>query len=97
MTKIRTCCDWETYEESFLAAWARAKGAPAECLIDWKLARRHWKRYGMTGYEGAWTQLKRLSEEADYLRGFWPGGDGGGGHGPRKTPPKNPAPRPALA
>lgn len=97
MVKIRTCCDWETFEDGFLAAWSDTRVAPARCLIDWKLARRHWNLYGMTGYEAAWTQLKVLSDEAMYLRGSWPGGDEDGGGGPAATPPKTPAPLPALA
>jgi hypothetical protein len=97
VAKIRTCCDWETFEDAFLAAWQDARVAPATCLIDWKLARRHWNRYGMTGFEAAWTQRKALSDDAMYLRGFWPGGQDGGGDGPGSTPPKTPSPLPALA
>lgn len=74
------CCDWDTFETAFRAAWQRY-GA-GEALIDWPRARRAWARHHCTGGEAAATQRQALCREGDYL---WltpqdtPGGRGGQG------------------
>ena len=59
------CCDWQTFKDSFLAAWRRKK--TGEALIDWVRAERHWKRYHCTGGEAALMQLRDLANEGLYL------------------------------
>lgn len=75
------CCDWDTFKDAFLGAWNRAKYTPSEVLIDWRRAKRDWKRYHCTGYEAATMQLQGLAKDSEYL---WVaranrrrGGDGG--------------------
>lgn len=90
------CCDWNTFTESFLDAWRR-KGF-GEVLIDWKKAKRDWRRFHCTGGEAARMQLVELAKEGAYL---WlerfqvkkrrPGDDEGGlpcaGHRPKSPVP----------
>lgn len=59
------CCDWATFEASFLSAW-QSKGA-GEALIDWKRATKDWRRYHCTGAEAASMQLRNFVVESDYL------------------------------
>jgi hypothetical protein len=75
------CCNWDTFNEGFVFAW-RHKGV-GELLIDWKQAKKDWKRYHCTGGEAASVQLRFLAQEGTYL---WlerfnegKGGDYGGG------------------
>lgn len=90
------CCDWQTFEDGFLAAWRR-KGA-GELLIDWKRAKRDWRRHHCTGFEAASMQLRDLSREGEYLWSMpgGPKGEGGGG-GRRPINPKPLAPSPVAA
>lgn len=74
------CCDWSTFEDSFLSAWRRKNAG--EALVDWSVAKKDWRRNHCTGGEAASMQLKKIAREADYLwlemlrkRG---GNDGGG-------------------
>ena len=62
------CCEWDTFQESLLGSWRRARHNPSPLLIDWRQARLHWKRYGCTGGESATMQLQQLASEADALR-----------------------------
>lgn len=75
------CCDWQTFEDSFLYSWRRKN--VGELLIDWVKAKRDWKRYHCTGGEAASMQLCKLYREADYLwlspRPNRGDDDGGGG------------------
>lgn len=59
------CCDWQTFEDSFLTAWRRKSAG--EALIDWGRAHRDWKRYHCTGGESASMQLRSLANEGIYL------------------------------
>lgn len=59
------CCDWQTFEDSFLHAWRRKNAG--EALIDWALAKRYWRRHHSTGAEAASMQLQALAEEGLYL------------------------------
>jgi hypothetical protein len=59
------CCDWDTFKESFLAAW-RTKNV-GEALIDWPIAKKDWKRHHCTGAEAVSMQMGVLAREADYL------------------------------
>jgi hypothetical protein len=63
---VAECCSWEDFRLSVLKAFAR-NGAPS-ILIDWKRARRDWKRYSMTGGEAASMQLRDLGKEREYVR-----------------------------
>lgn len=82
------CCDWQTFEDSFLHAWRRKNAG--EALVDWVTANRHWKRYHCTGGEAASMQLHALAEEGLYLwlEKFKPkkGNDGEGGVSVRREP-----------
>lgn len=91
------CCDWETFKSGFLAAW-KLKCA-SELLIDWKCAKRDWKRYHCTSGEAASMQLRKLAKEGNYLwleilnNGKRNGGDGDGGVVVRPMPrPLQPLP-----
>lgn len=61
------CCDWETFEEAFRAAWRRAKRSPSPLLVDWDQARLYWDRYHCTGFEAARVQLTALDKEGEFL------------------------------
>jgi hypothetical protein len=75
------CCDWETFEDAFLATWRSARHTPGELLIDWRKARTDWKRHHCTGGEAATMQLRELARGGEYLwmahRNKRNGGDGG--------------------
>lgn len=74
------CCDLETFKESFLAAWRKAKHQPSELLIDWRKARNDWKRHHCTGGEAATMQLREAAKGGEYLWMTRPNrrdGDGG--------------------
>ena len=63
------CCDWDTFETGFIAKWhegTRRTPPPSTLLIDWKRAKRDWKRYGMTGAEAAHMQKSELTKEGEY-------------------------------
>lgn len=59
------CCDWQTFEEAMLCAFAR-RGIPS-LLIDWKRARRDWKRHNCTGEEAASMKARDLTREGEYI------------------------------
>lgn len=61
------CCNWETFEEAFLAAWRKAKHTPSELLIDWRKARTDWMRHHCTGGEAATMQLREFAKDGEYL------------------------------
>ena len=64
---MKTCCDWDTFELGFICHWHAEKPAvPSTLLIDWKKARRGWRR-GNTGMEEAFMQLRALRESGEYL------------------------------
>lgn len=75
------CCEWDDFEASVKLAF-KEKNAD-EILIDWKLAKRDWKRYHCTGAEAASMQLRELARDGEYnhmvptLRKPRRGGDGG--------------------
>lgn len=79
------CCNWDTFEGGFICTWhtsTRRGAPPSTILIDWKRARGDWKRYGMTGHEAAFMQLRDLRAEAEHLWGLQlprPRRGGGGG------------------
>lgn len=84
------CCDWETFEDSFLATWRKARHTPGEAMIDWKQARTDWKRNHCTGGEAASMQLRGLARDGEYL---WleranrrRGGNGDGGLAVERDP-----------
>lgn len=60
-----SCCDWQTFSDAFTAAFKR-KNAGAE-LIDWKRAKKDWRRHHCTGGEAASMQLRDLANEGEYL------------------------------
>ncbi len=60
------CCDWQTFEDGFLATWRKARPAPGELLIDWKRAKTNWERHHCTGGEAAKMQLGVLANEGLY-------------------------------
>lgn len=60
-----TCCDWQTFEDSFLSTWRRKNAG--EALIDWVKVKRDWSRYHCTGGEAASMQLRALAKEGEYL------------------------------
>ena len=59
------CCAWEDFKLSLLNTFAR--NACPSSLIDWKKARRDWKRYSCTGYEAASMQLRELKSDSEYV------------------------------
>lgn len=59
------CCDWDTFSDGISAAFKRANIGLA--LIDWKRAKRHWKKYHCTGAEAAHMQIQDLRREGEYL------------------------------
>lgn len=75
------CCDWETFEDAFLASWRKARHTPGELLIDWNRARKDWKRNHCTGGEAASMQLREVAKGGEYLfmtrQNGRDGGDGG--------------------
>jgi hypothetical protein len=48
---------WEQFESDFLYYWRQSKYPAPEILIDWKLARSHWKRYHCTAGEHVRLQI----------------------------------------
>jgi hypothetical protein len=64
-----SCCDWQTFEESLLHAFA-CQAVPC-ILIDWKRARRDWKRHHCTGSEAASMQIRDLRMDGEYNRPEW--------------------------
>jgi hypothetical protein len=81
-----SCCDWETFSEAFKVAFERKNAGLA--LIDWKRARRDWKRHHCTGGEAASMQLRDLAEEGEYLFLIRPNRRGGNGDGGIVIKPK---------
>lgn len=58
------CCEWDDFEASVKLAF-KEKNAD-EILIDWKQAKRDWKRYHCTGAEAASMQLRDLARDGEY-------------------------------
>lgn len=65
---VTACCDWQTFEDGFLATWRRkANNNAGEALVDWVKAKKDWKRNHCTGSEAAAMQLQELAREGEYL------------------------------
>lgn len=62
-----SCCDWDTFKDSFLAAWSRAFRDEGHLLIDWKKARKDWNKHHMTGGESASSQINEIKLEAPFI------------------------------
>lgn len=91
------CCDWETYRDSFLGAWARDKTKASVLLIDWKKAKNAWQKYHCTGGEAARAQLTMLKKEAEYqwIANSRKDKDDPDDRGPRWSPGPSPQPTPS--
>lgn len=86
---MMACCDWQTFEDGFLAAWRKARHTPGELLIDWRQAKTNWRRHHCTGGEAAKMQLVELANEGlDYWEPPKPRLDDDGDGGPRKSSDK---------
>jgi len=51
---------WEQFEEEVLHYWSISKYPAPKILIDWKLARNHWKKYHCTAAEHVRFQIGAL-------------------------------------
>lgn len=91
-----SCCDWDDFRLGLLSAWQRDKHKPSELLINWRLARKYWKRHHCTGGEAASVQIHSLRAESDYLW-FLPRGGQQDDDGPRPVKPKPRHPIPCGA
>lgn len=61
----RRCCDWDTFLTSLMRACEKLKFPLI--LINWRMARRDWRRYGMTGAEVVKMQRNAELPNAEYL------------------------------
>lgn len=58
------CCEWNDFQTGVKLAFKAARAG--ELLIDWKRAKRDWKRYHCTGPEAASMQLRDLRNDGEY-------------------------------